>query len=151
MTKSNAHPEMDCILWILCTYFFYQSKTKSKFWSIEMSEFSGAIEELWYLQKSLEMQSLLPLWEEIFPLSESLTWTQGVMCWKPDHYRLMPVILATWEGGWNQEIIVWGQPGQIVQDPISIKITRAKWIGGVAQVVEGYFVSVKPWVQIPVP
>jgi hypothetical protein len=33
-------------------------------------------------------------------------------------------------------IKVQGQPGQIVQDTLSPKIIRVKWIGGMAQVVE---------------
>jgi hypothetical protein len=30
MTKSNAHPEMDCILWILCNLFFLSKQNKIK-------------------------------------------------------------------------------------------------------------------------
>jgi hypothetical protein len=47
----------------------------------------------------------------------------------------MPVILATWEAE-IRSTAIWGQPGEnSSQDPIS-KITRAKWTGGVAQVVK---------------
>jgi hypothetical protein len=51
------------------------------------------------------------------------------------HQWLTPVILATWEVV-IQRITVLGQPREILhQTPIS-KISRAKWAGGVAQVVE---------------
>jgi hypothetical protein len=65
------------------------------------------------------------------------------------HQWLMPLILATW-GAEVRRIVVWGQPSQAhsSQDPIS-KITRAKWTGGMAQVVQ--FLLFKPWVQASVP
>jgi hypothetical protein len=51
------------------------------------------------------------------------------------HWWLMMIILASWEVEIGK-ITVWGKPRQIVQwDPIS-KVTRAKWTGGVAQVLE---------------
>jgi hypothetical protein len=47
----------------------------------------------------------------------------------------MTIILATWEVE-IRKIMVQGQPGQILQETPISKITRAKWTGGVAQVVE---------------
>jgi hypothetical protein len=48
---------------------------------------------------------------------------------------LTHVSLATWEVE-IRRIVVWGQPrGIVLKTPIS-KVTRAKWTGGVAQVVE---------------
>jgi hypothetical protein len=48
---------------------------------------------------------------------------------------LTPVILTTWEAK-IKKIKVRGQPGQIVHKTPSPKVTRAKWTGDLAQVVE---------------
>jgi hypothetical protein len=53
-----------------------------------------------------------------------------------------PVILAIWEAG-IRRIEVGSQPRQIVGETSISKITRAKWIGGVAQAIE-CFASSKP-------
>jgi hypothetical protein len=52
------------------------------------------------------------------------------------HQKLVavPVIPATWEAEMGR-IEIQGQPWPIILDPSS-KITRAKWTGGVAQVVD---------------
>jgi hypothetical protein len=83
------------------------------------------------------------------PLSCCFAATRGVLCPIPasrairrtkssiqaGHQWLTPVILATWEAE-IRRITVQGQSRQIVcKTPIS-KITRAKWTGGVAQMVE---------------
>jgi hypothetical protein len=47
----------------------------------------------------------------------------------------MPIILATWEAEIGK-IVVQVQPRKIVHETPISKITRAKWTGGVAQVVE---------------
>jgi hypothetical protein len=47
----------------------------------------------------------------------------------------MPVILGTWKAETGR-IKVQGHPSQIVPDTPSPKITREKWTGSVAQVVE---------------
>jgi hypothetical protein len=57
----------------------------------------------------------------------------------------MPIILAAWKAEIGR-IEVQGQPGQTVGETPIFKETRAKWTGGVAQVVE-HFASMKPWVQ----
>jgi hypothetical protein len=55
----------------------------------------------------------------------------------------MPLILATWEAEIGR-IMIQSQPGQIVcETPIS-KMIKAKWTGGVAQVVECLFANAKP-------
>jgi hypothetical protein len=46
-----------------------------------------------------------------------------------------PIILATWEADIGR-IVVGGQPEQILQETSTVKITRAKWTGGMAPVVE---------------
>jgi hypothetical protein len=48
---------------------------------------------------------------------------------------LTPVILATWEAK-IRRITAQGQPRQIVPETPISKITRAKWTGSVAHVVE---------------
>jgi hypothetical protein len=63
------------------------------------------------------------------------TWIQKNL-WNWAGYQwFILVILATWEDE-IQKFEVWGQPGQIVLKIPIFKITRAKWTGGVAQVVE---------------
>jgi hypothetical protein len=54
----------------------------------------------------------------------------------------MPIILAAWKAEIGR-IEVQGQPGQTVGETPIFKETRAKWTGGVAQVVE-HFASMKP-------
>jgi hypothetical protein len=73
--------------------------------------------------------------EEKYILS-LIVYNLGCKDWRRTrHWWLIPEILAMWETEIGR-IVVWGQPWQIVWEiPIS-KITRAKWIGGVAQVVE---------------
>jgi hypothetical protein len=51
------------------------------------------------------------------------------------HVWLTPVTLATWKAEIGS-IVVWGQPREIVHETPISKITRAKWAGGLAQVVE---------------
>jgi hypothetical protein len=58
------------------------------------------------------------------------------------HWWLTPVILATWGADLGRNV-THGQPGQIVHETPISKITRAKWTGGVAQVVECLLTSVK--------
>jgi hypothetical protein len=48
---------------------------------------------------------------------------------------LIPIILGTWEAS-IRRIVVWGQPRQIVHKTSISKISRAKWTGCVAQVVQ---------------
>jgi hypothetical protein len=47
----------------------------------------------------------------------------------------MPVNLALWEAKKNGRITIQGQPGENVHETPISKITRAKWTGGMAQVV----------------
>jgi hypothetical protein len=55
---------------------------------------------------------------------------------KARHQWLMPVVLASWEAE-IRRITVQDQPRtNNSQDPPISKLTRAKWTGGVAQVVE---------------
>jgi hypothetical protein len=62
----------------------------------------------------------------------------------------MPVILATWEAEIKRNLVP-GQPRQIVlETPIS-KITRAKWTGSVAQVVEWLLCKCKSLSSNPSP
>jgi hypothetical protein len=49
--------------------------------------------------------------------------------------RLTHIILPTWEAE-IERIEAEGQPEQIVQETPISKITRAKWTGGMAQIVE---------------
>jgi hypothetical protein len=51
------------------------------------------------------------------------------------HWWLTPIILASWEAEIGK-IMVQGQPRQIIQETPISKITRAKWTGDMAQVVE---------------
>jgi hypothetical protein len=51
------------------------------------------------------------------------------------HWRLMPIILATWEAE-IRRLLVEGHSRQIVCETPIFKITRAKWTGGLAQVVQ---------------
>jgi hypothetical protein len=55
--------------------------------------------------------------------------------WTAGNWWLTPVILATWEADIGR-IVVGGQPEQIIQETSTIKITRAKWTGGMVPVVE---------------
>jgi hypothetical protein len=71
-------------------------------------------------------------------------------CARVVHWWLEPVILATWEAEIGR-IKIWGQPRQIVHETPSPKITRAKWTGGISQVVEHCFESTKHWTQTPLP
>jgi hypothetical protein len=66
-------------------------------------------------------------------------------CW-----WLAPIILATWEAK-IRRISVQGQSGQIVcETPIS-KIIRAKWIGGVAHMIECLFCKHEVLSSNPIP
>jgi hypothetical protein len=47
-------------------------------------------------------------------------------------------------GGCDWEDLVWGLPGELVSRPHLQKITRPKWTGGVAQVVERQALSSNP-------
>jgi hypothetical protein len=58
------------------------------------------------------------------------------------HWCLKPVIPVTWEAE-IRSMEVRGQPRQTVYEPSISKITRAKWIGGVAEGVERLLCSTK--------
>jgi hypothetical protein len=66
------------------------------------------------------------------------------------HWWRMPVILTSWEAE-IKGIKVWGQPRQVVYETQSPKITKAKWTGHMAQVVEYLFCKCKALVQTSVP
>jgi hypothetical protein len=55
----------------------------------------------------------------------------------------MPAVLATWEEKIGR-IEVLGQPTQILYDNPITKITRAKWTGGMVQVVQYLFCKQEP-------
>jgi hypothetical protein len=47
----------------------------------------------------------------------------------------MPIILAIWEAE-VRRIVVYGQPWRIVHETLLSKITKAKWSGSLAQIVD---------------
>jgi hypothetical protein len=99
-------------------------RPKSPFWSSSQS----SLPLVWmFLTSIFILCHTLPPWTvtKWSFKNTNLAWSQ----W------LTLIILATWETE-TRSIMVQSQPGQIVQETPTSKITRPKWTGGVAQVVE---------------